>query len=414
MLALSLPLLIALTLLRYCASKRPVNTESTMGVRAAEKQFAAESHLRTTTDFKGEIMHFQGTTRRFRARAFTALFAGVAILATSACSSAAADPAADASGSDGEKFVIGFQQPLGGQAWRETGLAAMQALVARDYADTVELKIVRTNDNDAAQQNAAIQNLIADGVDAILFDPASSTGANAAITQAKAAGIPVIANGGPYDNDYVYTVSTDWASAGTVGAQWLVDQLGDDKNIAVLEGLAGVPLNDTSMPAVTDLLSESGATIVAQGTNGWNEADAQEAMAKILQSNPDVGGVYSFLAGGQGVPAAFADAGLPFVPVVGGSGYNGEACALVKYKDEGLTGNMVFGQPAIYAKGLEQAVLLLNGEEIEKEQFYAPLEITVDNAEEFCFPDMPDNFQLGFDFPGLDLTLDEVLKYYQK
>lgn len=359
-------------------------------------------------------MHFTGTPNRLRVRTIAALFAGAALLTTSACSSSAADPGTDSGSDGGEKFVIGFQQPLGGQAWRETGLAAMQALVARDYADTVELKIVRTNDNDAAQQNAAIQNLIADGVDAILFDPASSTGANAAITQAKAAGIPVISNGGPYDNDYVYTVSTDWANAGTVGAEWLTAQLGDNKNVAVLEGLAGVPLNDTTMPGVLDLLSADGADIVAQGTNGWNEADAQEAMAKILQSNPDVGGVYSFLAGGQGVPAAFADAGIPFVPVVGGSGYNGEACTLVKYKDEGLTGNMVFGQPAIYAKGLEQAVLLLNGEEIEKEQFYPPLEITVDNAEEFCFPDMPDNFQLGFDFPGLDLTLDEVLKFYQQ
>lgn len=360
-------------------------------------------------------MHAHATPTRRRLKQAGAALAGAALLFTAACSSAPADTGGSSEGSsgEGEKFVIGFQQPLGGQAWRETGLAAMQALVARDYADTVELKIVRTNDNDAAQQNAAIQNLIADGVDAILFDPASSTGADAAITQAKAAGIPVIANGGPYDNDYVYTVSTDWGSAGTVGAEWLLENLGDNKNVAVLEGLAGVPLNDGTMPGVEELLTAEGATVVAQGTNGWNEADAQEAMAKILQSNPDVGGVYSFLTGGQGVPAAFADAGIPFVPVVGGSGYNGEACTLVEYKDQGLKGNMVFGQPAIYAKGLEQAVLLLEGEDIEKEQLFAPLEITEENADDFCYPDMPDNFQLGFDFPGLDLTLEEVLEFYQ-
>ncbi len=333
------------------------------------------------------------------------------------CTSAPADTGSaggdEASGS--EKFVIGFQQPLGGQAWREMGLASLQALAARpEYKDKVEIKIVRTNDNDAAQQNSAIQNLIAEGVDAILFDPASATGADAAIAQAEAAGIPVFANGGPYDNDYVYTVSTDWANAGTVGAEWLVEQLGDDKNVAVLEGLAGVPLNDGSMPGVEELLTGGGATIVARGTNGWNEADAQKAMAQILQSNPDVAGVYSFLTGGQGIPTAFEDAGIPFVPVVGGSGYNGEACTLVEYADQGLLGNMVFGQPAIYAKGLEQAVALLDGEDVPKEQFFPPLEITVDNAEDFCLPDQADNFQLGYDFPGLDLTVDEVLAHYQK
>ncbi|BDV31447.1 substrate-binding domain-containing protein [Microbacterium terricola] len=335
----------------------------------------------------------------------------------SGCTSAPADNTGgtESGGAEPEKFVIGFQQPLGGQAWREMGLASLQALAARpEYKDKVEVKIVRTNDNDAAQQNAAIQNLIAEGVDAILFDPASATGADAAIAQAEAAGIPVFANGGPYDNDYVYVVSTDWANAGTVGAEWLVGQLGDNKDVAVLEGLAGVPLNDGSMPGVEEILTSGGANIVARGTNGWNEADAQKAMAQILQSNPDVGGVYSFLTGGQGIPAAFADAGIDFVPVVGGSGYNGEACTLVEYADDGLVGNMVFGQPAIYAKGLEQAVALLEGEDVPQEQLFPPLEITVDNAADYCLPDQADNFQLGYDFPGLDLTVDEVLAFYQK
>lgn len=352
-------------------------------------------------------------TRGVRAAAVaTAAVSSVALLV--GCSSAPAEPSGGGSTGDGDKFVIAFQQPLGGQAWRETGLAALQALANQpEYVDKVEVVIVRTNDNDAAAQNAAIQNLIAQGVDAILFDPASSSGADAAIAQATAQGIPVIANGGPYDNDDVYVVSTDWGSAGTIGAEWLVDNLGDDKNVLVLEGLAGVPLNDGTMPGVIETLEGGGASIVGQGTNGWNEATAQEAAASLLRSNPDVGGVYSFLTGLQGVPEAFAAAGLPFVPVVGGSGYNGEACTLVKYADQGLTGNSVFGQPAIYAKGLEQAVLLLEGTEIEREQYYPPLEITQDNAADYCLPDEAANFQLGYNFPGLDITVDEIKQYFQ-
>lgn len=347
------------------------------------------------------------------ARAAVITTAAVSTLAVFAgCSSAPADGAASSGSSDG-KFVIGFEQPLGGQAWREMGLASLQALAnSPEYKDKVELKIVRTNDNDAAQQNAAMQNLIADGVDLILFDPASSTGANAAIAQAKAQNIPVIANGGPYDGEDVYVVSTDWANAGTIGADWLTKNLGTDKNVAVLEGLAGVPLNEGSMPGVLEDLKSGGANVVAQDTNGWNEATAQEAMSNILRSNPDVGGVYSFLTGGQGIPEAFKAANLPFVPVVGGSGYNGEACTLVKYGPEGLKGDMVFGQPAIYAKGLEQAVKLLEGGTIDKTQLFPPLEINNDNAEQYCLTDKPNNFQLGYDFPGLDIKLADVLTYY--
>jgi len=342
--------------------------------------------------------------------------ATIAALATLAlvagCSSAPAEPGSGAT-NDGV-FVIGFEQPLGGQAWRETGLASLQALANRpEYADKVEIRIVRTNDNDAAAQNAAMQNLIAEGVDAILFDPASSSGADAAVAQAKAQGILVMAAGGPYDNEDVYVVSTDWANAGTIGAEWLVGALMDNKDVLVLEGVAGVPLNDGSMPGVISALEDGGATVVGQSTNGWNEATAQENAASLLRSNPDVGGVYSFLTGLQGIPEAFAAAGLPFVPVVGGSGYNGEACTLVKYADQGLTGNSVFGQPAIYAKALEQIVKVLEGGTIDQQQLFPPLEITQDNAAELCLPDEADNFQLGYDFPGLDLTADEVKKYYE-
>ncbi|THG33152.1 substrate-binding domain-containing protein [Naasia lichenicola] len=358
------------------------------------------SHLRTRSGLR-------------RSATILAATASLALLAGCSSAPASSGDGTAGAGSDG-KYVIGFEQPLGGQAWRETGLAALQALAARpEYKDKVEIKIVRTNDNDAAAQNAAMQNLIADGVDAILFDPASSSGADAAITQAKAQGIVVMANGGPYDNDDVYVVSTDWANAGTIGADWLLGQLGDNKKVAVLEGLAGVPLNDGTMPGVISALEDGGATVVAQGTNGWNEATAQENMASILRSNPDIGGVYSFLTGGQGVPEAFEAAGLPFVPVVGGSGYNGEACTLVKYKDQGLEGDMVFGQPAIYAKGLEQVVKILDGDDVDKVQAFPPLEITQDNAADFCLDDQPANFQLGYDFPGLNITVDEMLKYYQ-
>ena len=359
-------------------------------------------------------MHaFSRRTRMFRSAA-VAVAAASSVALLVGCSSAPAEPSDGGGGSEGDKFVIGFQQPLGGQAWRETGLAALQALANQpEYVDKVEVVIVRTNDNDAAAQNAAMQNLIAEGVDAILFDPASSSGADAAIAQATAQGIPVLATGGPYDSEDVYVVSTDWGNAGNIGAEWLLDNLGDDKNLLVLEGAVGVPLNDGTMPGVIETLEAGGATIVGQGTNGWNEATAQEATASLLRSNPDVGGVYSFLTGLQGVPEAFAAAGIPFVPVVGGSGYNGEACTLVDYADQGLTGNSVFGQPAIYAKGLEQAVLLLEGTEIEREQYYPPLEITQDNAAEFCLPDEAPNFQLGYNFPGLDITAEEIKQYFQ-
>jgi ribose transport system substrate-binding protein len=67
-------------------------------------------------DFKGEIMHRAQRTRLFaKGAAFVAAASSLALLA--GCTSAPAEggDSAGASGGDG-KFVIGFEQPLGGQA----------------------------------------------------------------------------------------------------------------------------------------------------------------------------------------------------------------------------------------------------------------------------------------------------------
>ena len=346
-----------------------------------------------------------------------------AALAASACSSAPAasssSPSSGGSGSGsaaaGKKFVIGFEQPLGGQPWREMGLATLQALANQpEYKDKVELKIVRTQDNDPAQQAAAMRNLISTGVDAILFDPASPTGANPVIAQAKAKNIPVIANGGPVSSPDAYVVSTDWVKAGQMGAQWLVDNMkGPTKNVVVLEGFKGVPINENAMPVVRKTLEAGGAKIIAQDTNGWDEATAQKNMANVLQSHSDIDGVYSFLAGGQGVPEAFSQAGRDFVPTVGGSGYNGEACTVKKNEAAGLTADLVSGQPAIYAKGLEQAVKLLQGASVPREQYFPPLEVKTADAAKTCLTDKPALFAIGYEFPGLQLPLDQTLSYYK-
>lgn len=353
----------------------------------------------------------------WRACALVAMTA--AAVGATACGSASEgsdDSEAAAAQEKKGPFTIAFQQPLGGQPWREMGLATLQNLAAQpEYKDKVRLKIVRTQNNDPAQQLASMRNLVAEGVDLIMFDPASPTGANPAIQQAKARSIPVMAAGGPVDSDDAYVVSTDWDKAGELGAKWLVDELADSKrkNVVVLEGFKGVPINENAMPIVRKTLEAGGAKIVAQNTNGWDEAEAQKNMAQILRSRDDIDGVYSFLTGGQGVPEAFKRANREFVPTVGGSSYNAEACTLAKYQGDGLTGNNVFGQPAIYAKGLEQAVKVLEGEDVPREQFFEPMQVKTEDAEATCLKDKPALFAIGYEFPGLNLPLDQTLKYYK-
>ena len=85
------------------------------------------------------------------------------------------------------------------------------------------------------------------------------------------------------------------------------------------------------------------------------------------------------------------------------------------------------GHQSIYAKGLEQALLLLRGEEIERTQLYPPLELDTSNPESYkdlCHEDLPAVLGLSYQWPGpvadpaqfgeeLPLTLEDVLKHYE-
>lgn len=348
----------------------------------------------------------------------------VLAVAITACGSDS-DTGSETSGSTGSTssastaegpFKIGFVEPIGGQPWRELALATMENLASQDpYKDEVELEIVRTQNNDPAQQVAAMRNLIAKGVDMLLFDPASPTAADSVIAEADSRGIPVMAVGQDIPNEAAFVVSTDWTEAATIGAEWLVEQLeGEGNDVVVLEGIKGAPINEEAMPEVLRILEEGGENVVATNTNGWDESVAEKNIASILQSQDQIDGVYSYLAGGQGIPNAFANADRPFVPVVGGSGYNGEACTLEKYKGDGLTGILTSGQQAIYAKGLQQAYDHLTGKEIEQRQLYPPLVVSSeDDLAKVCLKDKPALFGIGYEFPGLNLPLDKTLEFFE-
>jgi len=326
-------------------------------------------------------------------------------------------------------YVIGLSESIGGTAWREIGIATMLALAEKPgYAEHIkEIKVVRTQNNDAASQMRDMRNLIAQGVDIILYNPASPTALEPVIQQAHARGIPVMAVNQPVQSEFAYTVATDTDLAGKIGGAWLAERLKDGDQYAVIEGIPGAPANDNTITLAREIIDATGAEMVGSAVSNWDEAQAQKAMADVLQSNPDIDGVYAPFVGGIGFPAAMEAAGK-FVPFVGGTGFNGEACNLIKYSEEyGMEALLTPGHQSIYAKGLEQALKLLQGEDIERIQLYPPLELDTTNPDSYkdlCREDMPAVLGLSYQWPGpvgdpsqfgeeLPLTLEDVLKHYE-
>jgi ribose transport system substrate-binding protein len=353
-------------------------------------------------------------SRRRRTRTTLALAIALALAAV-AYAGAATSGSAHAQGKG--PWVIGFEEPLGGQPWRETGLATLQALANKPgWKEHVkQLIIVRTQNNDPAAQVAAMRNLIAKGVNLLIFDPASPTAASPVIAQAKARGITVVAAAQTVQSPDAYIVSPDWDKAAAIGATWLLKRMKAPKNVVLLEGFKGAPVNESGMAVARKIFKNGGAHVVAQDSNGWDESVAQKVMSTILQSTPNINGVFSLFAGGHGIPEAFKAANRPFVPIVGGSGYNTEACTLKKYKPQGLQAILTDGRQSTYAKALDVGLKILKGQKQPRVQLYAPYVITTDdNLNKWCLQNAPQLFGTGYAFPGLPITLKDVLRYFNK
>jgi ribose transport system substrate-binding protein len=291
----------------------------------------------------------------------------------------------------------------------------MEALAKKPgYKEHIKQLIIdRTQNNDVAQQLAALRNLIAQKVDLIIFDPASEAGLQPVLDEAKAAGIPMISAVQAVSSPDAYNIATNYTQAAVMAAHWLIKQMhGPSKNIALLEGIAGAPATDGAYKAIQPILKAAGVKVVARASHGWDESKAQKVMASILQSNPHINGVLSLVTGGHGVPEAFKQANLPFVPITGGSSYNTEPCTQVKYASQGLNEYLPIGYVSIEAHALQQGLKLLEGQQIPKNEVVPPLVITKANAAKYCHKNLPPLFSISYTWPGLPVSLSDILKIY--
>ncbi|MDQ7026111.1 MAG: substrate-binding domain-containing protein, partial [Anaerolineae bacterium] len=100
--------------------------------------------------------------------------------------------------------------------------------------------IVLDAQNDSATEAANIDDLIAQGVDAILINPTDSDAIVPSILAANDEGIPVFTvDRGAAGGDVVSHVASDNVAGGILAAEFLCDALGGEGAVVELEGIAG-------------------------------------------------------------------------------------------------------------------------------------------------------------------------------
>lgn len=226
----------------------------------------------------------------------------------------------------------------------------------------VKLVVVDAGD-DAAKQTNDIEDLISRNVSVLIVNPVDSDAVAPAVQNAVSKGIKVISvdrvvNGVEVDCQ----IASDNAAGAKMATEYLVELIGEGAKAAELEGVPGASAT-IDRGAGFHEAADTALDVVASQTANFNRAEGMNVMENILQSCPEVKGVFAHndemalgaveavLASGKDIKIVGFDATDDAVTAV----KSGKMAATVAQKPE------LMGETAV-----QTAMKLINGETVEK------------------------------------------------
>jgi galactofuranose transport system substrate-binding protein len=158
--------------------------------------------------------------------------------------------------------------------------------------------IQRNANGNISQQNTDIEDMIAQGAKVLIVAP-ENAGVAPALAQAKAKHIPVLTIDRTVDgtacSDFIGFIGSNFLGQAKIAADDLGAALGGKGSVVVLQGTSG---NNVAVDRTNGFNQELKAKfpnmkIVASQTANFDQATGQKVMAQLLQSHPDISGLYA-------------------------------------------------------------------------------------------------------------------------
>ena len=142
---------------------------------------------------------------------------------------------------------------------------------------------------DALVQQEQFETMITQGYDAIIFVPIDIEAGAAAVQAAADAGIPVFGSNTRVNSDLLKSyVGSDDVQSGYMEAKYVLDQIGCDGNVVIIEGPIGQSAQIQRLEGNQKALAECpNVSVVEQQTANWSRAEAQTLMENWLTAHPD-------------------------------------------------------------------------------------------------------------------------------
>lgn len=162
--------------------------------------------------------------------------------------------------------------------------------LAKENDTTV--KFVDAQD-DSAKQSNDIDDLIQQKVDILLINPVDSSAIVPAVEAANKANIPIIAiDRSSEAGTLLTTVASNNQEGGRMAAEYILEKIGEQGRVVVLEGVPGASATRERGKGFDDFAKEY-LMVLDQQTANFNRAEGLTVMENMLQANKDIQAVFA-------------------------------------------------------------------------------------------------------------------------
>ncbi len=299
--------------------------------------------------------------------------AGAMALSLTACgggasSSGAASSGAAASGStgdastSGEVYKIGVLAPEVTHGW-SAGVAYYAEKRCQELADEGKIEYRVSVSGDGAEMTNQLDELKTWGADAIVAFP-QWEGMEVPIQQAIEEGITVVNFDIAIEAEGIYRVSGDNYDMGYQSAQYIVDKIGTEGNVVILDVPTSGSVAELRKQGFTEHMAELAPNMVMTTyATQFTREDGLADMADILTANPQIDAVFSMDDETSiGALQAIRDAGRTDIKVItGGGGAQEYFNMMLADENQDIWLQSATYSPDMVEDAVDMAVDILNG-----------------------------------------------------
>jgi ribose transport system substrate-binding protein len=285
---------------------------------------------------------------------------------------------------DSSKPFIGVSVPSADHGWTGAVIDYAEEGLSMNPVDGRVLTAADVN-----KQSNDVEDLVAQGVDAIVILPLEGSPLTPACEAALEAGVPVINFDREVDNEaFSALVKGDNSGIGINAAKWLIDKL-DGKGKVFM--LSGPPVSVTTQRdnGFLETIKGTGIEVVGLQDGGYQREKGYTVMQNALVANPEIDAIFAIddeMA--LGALQAIKEAGRTDIKYITGAG--GEKHffrAIMEEKDIEMATFLYM--PSMIQDAIDVAIKIVNGEKVDKVTVIPAARVDRQNVDDYYVENSP-------------------------